>query len=57
VITAFLEEEGAEIKYSLARFLAKGEKIWKIKPGQWYSMTQITTILQALHENYPIKGS
>jgi hypothetical protein len=32
-------------------------KMWKLKPGQWYSMTQVATILESLHEDSPLKGS
>lgn len=49
IITPFLEEDGADIKYSINNFLVLGGRMWKMQPGQWYSMTQITSILESLH--------
>jgi cysteine protease ATG4 len=55
IITPFLE--GPDFKYGLLRFVEKGHALWGIKPGQWYTMTQAATTLEALHQEDPLKGS
>jgi cysteine protease ATG4 len=57
VVTAFLEGEGAEFKYGLRRFMEMGARLWQMKPGNWYTMTQAATTLEALHQSSPLKGS
>lgn len=34
-----------------------GARLWQMKPGHWYTMTQAATTLEALHQNSPLKGS
>lgn len=50
IITPFLDEKGSEFKYSLFRFIEMGSKLWRLQPGQWYSMTHAATTLEALHK-------
>mgnify|MGYP000938070232 CR=1 FL=1 len=57
ILTSFLEGQGPEFKYGIFRFLEMGGQLWRLRPGEWYTMTQAATTLEALHLTSPLKGS
>lgn len=57
IIPAFLDHEDRSCKYSLTKIVEEAKVHFKINYGQWFTVSQICSVLDTLHRRNPMRGT